>query len=134
MGTPEWDFYNCASYAKKGWVAVAVEYRIADRHETTPLEAVKDARSAIRWLRSNADKYNIDTGRIVASGNSAGGHLVLSAVLSKDVNEIADDLNINASPNVLMVNAGVYSLFAEKSTDWISRALKDSNAVKGISP
>lgn len=133
-GTPEWDFYNCADYAKRGWVAVSVEYRVADRYETTPFEAVKDARSAIRWLRMNADMYGIDTNRIVATGNSAGGHLVLTTALSDEVNESTDNFNFSPVPNLLLVNAGVYSLYADGSTDWISRRLKDKSLVKRISP
>jgi acetyl esterase/lipase len=133
-GTPEWDFYNCANYAKKGWVAVAVEYRIADRFETSPFEAVKDARSAIRWLRMNAATYNIDTNRIVATGNSAGGHLVLTTAMANEINETTDNLNFSASPNILLVNSGVYSLYADGSTDWISKGLKDKSLVKKISP
>ena len=133
-GNPEWAFYNCASYAKKGWVGVSVEYRLADRHETTPFEAVKDARSAIRWLRMNADKYAIDVNRIVASGNSAGGHLVLTTALANEWNEPTDDLNVSASPNLLLVNAGVYDLYAEEATDWVTRDLNDKNLAKKISP
>ena len=133
-GTPEWDFYNCASYAKKGWVAISVEYRIADRHETSPFEAVKDARSAIRWLRLNAEKYHIDPAKIVASGNSAGGHLVLCTALANEINEKTDNLAVSPIPDLLMVNAGVYSLFAENSTDWVSKGLKDKYIVKKVSP
>jgi acetyl esterase/lipase len=133
-GNPEWDFYNCAAYAKKGWVGVSVEYRVADRYETTPFEAVKDARSAIRWLRMNADTYNIDTNRIVASGNSAGGHLVLTTVLANDCNESTDNSEYSASPNLAMVNAGVYNLVSDDGTDWITRDLTDKSIVKKISP
>jgi len=133
-GNPEWDFYNCAVYAKKGWVGVAVEYRVADRYETTPFEAVKDARSAIRWLRMNADIYNIDTNRIVASGNSAGGHLVLTTVLANNWNESTDNLNYSAAPNLAIVNAGVYNLLSDDATDWITSHLKDKSIVKNISP
>ena len=133
-GNPEWAFYSCADYAKRGWVAVSVEYRLADRHETTPFEAVKDARSAIRWLRMNARVYNIDTNRIVASGNSAGGHLVLTTALAKDWNEITDNLNYGASPNLLLINSGVYNLYSEDATDWITRDLKDKSLAKRISP
>lgn len=134
QGNPEWDFYNCAAYAKKGWVAVSVEYRVADRYETTPFEAVKDARSAIRWLRMHAGEYNIDTNRIVASGNSAGGHLVLTTVLANDWNETTDNRQYSASPNIALVNAGAYNLVSDDHTDWISRDLADKNLVKKISP
>ncbi|WP_192822349.1 alpha/beta hydrolase [Rufibacter sp. LB8] len=134
QGTPEWNFYNAAAYARKGWVAVAVEYRIADRHETTPFEAVKDAKSAIRWLRMHAAAYNLDPNRIVASGNSAGGHLVLGAALAENINERTDDLRISSVPNLLLVNAGVYNMQADGSTSWISKGLKDKNDVQKISP
>ena len=59
-----------------------------------------------------ADTYNIDTNRIVASGNSAGGHLVLTTALANEINERTDNLNFSASPNLLLVNAGVYNLYA----------------------
>ena len=133
-GTPEWDFYNCENYAKKGWVAVAVEYRIADRYETTPFEAVKDARSAIRWLRMNAELYDIDTSRIVASGNSAGGHLVLTTAMADEINEKTDNMNYSASPDILLINSGVYSITADGGTAWISKGLTDKNIVQKISP
>ena len=55
-GTPEWAFYSCADYAKRGWVAVSVEYRVADRYETTPFEAVKDARSCYKVV-TNECRY-----------------------------------------------------------------------------
>jgi acetyl esterase/lipase len=134
QGNPEWAFYSCADYASKGWVSVSVEYRLADRHETTPFEAVKDVRSAIRWLRMHAAQYNIDTDRIVVSGNSAGGHLVLTTALAHDCNESTDDLSYSAIPNLLLVNAGVFNLYAEDATDWITRDLADKQLVKKISP
>jgi len=135
-GKPDWNFYACQSYAKKGWVGVAVEYRLADRHGTLPFEAVMDAKSAIRWLRENAKEYNIDPDRIIASGNSAGGHLVLATALVENWNEKTDNLNFSCVPNVLMVNSGVYDLTGEGS--WIRAGLKrrnqDENLVKEISP
>ena len=133
-GTPEWDFYNCMNYAKKGWVAVAVEYRIGDRYETTPFEAVKDAKSAIRWVRMNAELYNIDTARIVASGNSAGGHLVLTTAMADEINEQTDNLNYSSSPNLLLINSGVFNLKWDEGTAWISKNLTDKNFVQKISP
>ncbi|MEO5564384.1 MAG: alpha/beta hydrolase [Chitinophagaceae bacterium] len=133
-GSPEWAFGNCTDYAKKGWVGVSVEYRLADRHGTTAFDAVKDARTAIRWLRQHASEYNIDTNRIVASGNSAGGHLVLSAALSDQWNEKTDDLRYSASPNLLLVYSGVYDMIGDGNTSWISKDLKDKNEVKKISP
>lgn len=133
-GNPEWAFSACADYAKKGWVAASVEYRLADRHNTTPFEAVMDARSAVRWLRKQSIQYNIDTTRIVASGNSAGGHLVLCAAMADKWNERTDDLNFSAVPNLILVNAGVYDLVGDGHTSWISQEAKDAISVREISP
>jgi acetyl esterase/lipase len=61
--------------ARKGYVAATVSYRFAPKH---PWPAqLEDVRAALRWLRSNAEKYGIDPGRIAAGGMSAGGHLSL---------------------------------------------------------
>jgi acetyl esterase/lipase len=134
QGNPEWSFYNCAGNAKEGWVAVTVEYRLADRHNTTPFEAVMDARSAIRWLRKHANEYGIDTNRIAATGNSAGGHLALATVMADKWNEKTDALSISAAPNVLLINSGVYDLMGDANTRWIAKDLQDKNLIKEISP
>jgi acetyl esterase/lipase len=133
-GNSEWAFSSCADYAKKGWVAASVEYRLADRQNTSPFEAVMDARSAVRWLHKNAGQYHIDTDRIVVSGNSAGGHLVLSAAMADNCNEKTDDLHFSAVPNLVLVNSGVYDLVGDGHTGWISQSAKEQNNVREISP
>ncbi|HZH66313.1 MAG TPA: alpha/beta hydrolase [Flavisolibacter sp.] len=132
-GKPDWAFGACKEYAAKGWVACAAEYRIQARHGTLPFASVMDAKSAIRWMRKNSDTYNVDTNKIIATGNSSGGHLVLTAALSKSVNEQTDDIHINASPDYLLVNAGVYDLMDE-NTAWIRKSAKSIKQVKAISP
>jgi acetyl esterase/lipase len=62
-----------------GWNVVNIEYRVA-RVSPAPA-AVEDSRCALRWVHRNAKEYNIDTERIVVSGNSAGGHLALIAAM-----------------------------------------------------
>ena len=136
-GKPDWNFYSCKNFAQKGWVGVTVEYRLAYRHGTLPFEAVMDAKSAIRWLRQHAEENNIDVNRIVASGNSAGGHLVLATALVENWNEKTDDLKYSPIPDVLLVNSGVYDL-TDDNTSWIHQGLRnrnqDENLVKEISP
>ncbi|HEY1056811.1 MAG TPA: alpha/beta hydrolase, partial [Emticicia sp.] len=132
-GKPDWFFPTCQDYAKKGWVACAVEYRTFGRYGTLPFEAVMDAKSAIRWLRQNADAYNIDTTKILATGNSAGGHLALTTALVDNWNEKTDNLKFSAKPNALIINAGVYDL-TDDLTAWIRKDLKDKNLTKEISP
>ncbi len=132
-GKADWFFRTCQEYAKKGWVACAVEYRTFGRHGTLPFEAVMDAKSAIRWLRQNADAYKIDTNKIVATGNSAGGHLALTTALVDNWNEKTDNLAFSAKPNALIINAGVYDL-TDDLTAWLRKDLKDKNQAKEISP
>ncbi|MCG6187636.1 alpha/beta hydrolase [Maribellus maritimus] len=60
-------------FAQNGYVAMAVRYRLSGE---APFPAcLQDVKSAIRFLRANADRYNVDPDRIGAYGNSAGAHL-----------------------------------------------------------
>ncbi|MBK1833547.1 alpha/beta hydrolase [Roseibacillus ishigakijimensis] len=74
-GSPKQFYPHARELAGHGLVAFSANYRVKSRHQTTPFEAVEDAKSALRWLRQNADTLGIDPDRIVASGGSAGGHL-----------------------------------------------------------
>ena len=59
--------------ADHGYVAASVGYRLAPG-STFPAQ-VEDAKTAVRFLRANAEKYGIDKDRFAALGYSAGGHL-----------------------------------------------------------
>jgi acetyl esterase/lipase len=63
-------------YLEWGWSVVNVEYRLG-RHGLAPA-AVEDCRCALRWVVANAKNYNFDTGKMVITGHSAGGHLSLT--------------------------------------------------------
>jgi acetyl esterase/lipase len=63
-------------WLEKGWNVVNVGYRLGG--VAVAPAAVVDAHCALRWAGANAAMYNIDTSRIVASGQSAGGHLALT--------------------------------------------------------
>lgn len=63
-------------YLQKGWNAVNVEYRMAG--QSLAPAAVEDSRCALRWVFRNAQKYHFDTGRLIVTGHSAGGHLALT--------------------------------------------------------
>lgn len=41
------------------------------------LDAVEDARAAVRFMRKNAEEYHLDTDRIVIMGESAGAYTSL---------------------------------------------------------
>ena len=63
-------------FLEKGWTVVNVEYRMAPVWLAPA--AVEDCLCALRWVIQHAKDYKIDTTRIVAMGNSAGGHLALT--------------------------------------------------------
>ena len=59
--------------AEQGFVAVTVEYRLST--EALYPAAVHDLKAAVRWMRANAKKYQIDPNKIASLGFSAGGQL-----------------------------------------------------------
>lgn len=59
---------------KHGFVVVAINYRHAPSSKF-PAQ-VHDVKQAVRFMRKNAERYNIDPDRIGAYGYSAGAHLV----------------------------------------------------------
>jgi acetyl esterase/lipase len=75
-GSKEANVLNLLPYFEMGWNVVNVEYRLA-RVSLAPA-AVEDCLCALRWVIHNAKEYNVDTNRIVVTGNSAGGHLALT--------------------------------------------------------
>ncbi len=90
-------------FAKRGMVCFLADYRTESKNGTTPFEAVKDAKSAIRFIRKNAAKFNIDGAKIIASGGSAGGHLAAATALIKGYNDPTDDMSIDCIPNALVL-------------------------------
>jgi acetyl esterase/lipase len=75
--------------AEKGYVAVTVSYRLAPKYPFPA--AVHDTKAAVRWLRANAKKYNIDPDRIGVTGGSAGGTLAQMLGVTSDVKEFEGD-------------------------------------------
>ena len=60
--------------ADQGYVVASIQYRTT-KDGATYKDAVADVKSAIRYLRANADKYSIDPDQVAVWGQSAGGYL-----------------------------------------------------------
>lgn len=90
-------------FSKRGAVCFLVDYRVTQRHQSTPFESLKDAKSAIRFIRENASEYQIDVNKIVASGGSAGGHLAAATAMIEKYNEKTDNRIISSKPNALIL-------------------------------
>lgn len=63
-----------AELLARGYLIAAVNYRLAPRYKFPAM--IEDVKCAVRFLRANAERYNINPERIGAWGGSAGGHLV----------------------------------------------------------
>lgn len=90
-------------FASRGVITVLADYRVESRNNTTPFEAVSDAKSAMRYLRIHAKEYGIDSNKIIASGGSAGGHLAAAATLLSGLNEEGEDLPVSSKANALVL-------------------------------
>jgi acetyl esterase/lipase len=73
---------------KRGYALACVNYRLSDI-ALFPAQ-IQDVKNAVRWLRKNADKYNIDPKKIGVWGSSAGGHLSLLLGTSAGVKQLTD--------------------------------------------
>ncbi len=136
-GTPSEFFTTCERYAKMGIITFSVDYRLSIDNGITPsktispIESVMDAKSAMRWVRKNAEKFHIDKNKIVASGQSAGGHLALCTAMIDDYNEKSDDLSISCSPNALLL----FSACVDAVEGWCDHLLGDRRTkIWSISP
>lgn len=84
--TPTQFVPHCLHFASRGAVAVAAETRTSVKNGTGPLEAIEDARDLIRWLRHNADTFNLDPNKITIGGAGGGAYLALLATMPKPKN------------------------------------------------
>ncbi len=72
-GTPSLQFPLAEQLADRGFVAIPVEYRLTPE-EKYPA-GLHDVKTAVRWVRANADALGVDPTKIAISGCSAGGQL-----------------------------------------------------------
>ncbi|MGN6575287.1 MAG: alpha/beta hydrolase [Nocardioides sp.] len=66
--------------AARGWVCVAVNYRLSPR-DAFPAHLV-DVKRAIAWVREHGPSYGADPSFLAVTGGSAGGHLTALAALT----------------------------------------------------
>ncbi|MFJ5538048.1 alpha/beta hydrolase fold domain-containing protein [Vreelandella titanicae] len=72
--TPE-DMQGIAErLAGQGYVAVNIEHRFAPEYRFP--SQLHDLQQAMAWIHANADRWQVDTSRIVGVGFSSGAHLV----------------------------------------------------------
>lgn len=66
--------------AGKGWVVVAINYRLSPR-DRWPAQ-VEDVKRAVAWIREHISEYGGDPSYVAITGGSAGGHLAALTALT----------------------------------------------------
>ncbi len=89
--------------ARRGMIVVTPEYRTINQHHVKPDQCLVDAKSAMRYVRTNAAKLGIDDNMIAAGGISAGGHLAAATAFSKGFDAPDDDLQVSCKPSALVL-------------------------------
>lgn len=102
-GNVEGQIGNPAWFRDHGIIGIEADYRVKSRHNTSPVECVEDAKSAIRYVRAHARELGIDPKLIIAAGGSAGGHIAACTAISGG-DGVGEDLTISSTPNALVLH------------------------------
>lgn len=94
---------TAAWFRDQGIIAICAEYRVKNADGTTPLECIKDAKSAVRYVRANAKRLGVDASKIIVAGGSAGAHIALCTQMD-DGDEAGEDRSISSKPNALVLH------------------------------
>jgi len=87
----------------KGYAVVSLNYRLASEETDEARTAgFQDGKSAVRFLRANASKYNLDPSKFAVWGNSAGGYIAAILGVTGDQMTIFDN---PTSPDARVSNA-----------------------------
>ncbi len=115
--------------------AFELKYRVAPYKFPAPL---MDAKRAIRYVRHNADKFNIDPKKVGIAGFSAGGHLagLVSQYFDKFEHEPLDEIDkISAKPDLQILSYPVISFCEDFKHDGCVKNLagNDTELIKTLS-
>jgi len=101
--------------AAKGWVCVAINYRLSPR-DAFPAHAI-DVKKAIAWIRENIASYGGDPDYIAITGGSAGGHLTALTALTPNTPEWQPGFeDADTSVQLAIPHYGVYDFAGSTGT------------------
>lgn len=89
--------------ASRGMVAICAQYRTRTSHNVPPNVCLVDAKSAIRFVKENAENLGIDPHRLAVGGGSAGGHLAAATTFCDGFNDTRDNQEISTRANALLL-------------------------------
>lgn len=106
---------NLASWLNSiGIAAFALDYRLPTSPDLIKKEIgpLQDAQRAMRLIRSNAKKWNIDPEKVGVMGTSAGGHAATYiATTTDDLAKVGDDVDkFSFTPNFVILASPVITM------------------------
>ena len=95
--------------ASRGWVCVAINYRLAPR-DPWPAQ-ITDVKAAIAWIKEHIHEYGGDPSYLAITGGSAGGHLTALAALTPNDPAFQEGFeDADTTVQVAVPHYGVYDL------------------------
>lgn len=115
--------------AQRGYALFAIKYRLVRKGVKAYPDAIDDVHAAIRFVRAEADRLEIDPQRIGLLGTSAGAHLAALAALTNREEEP------DAVIKLVVASSGIYDMKAQWDHELVARP--HNNLVEkflGVSP
>lgn len=112
------EFVTGTALAKAGYVCISIEYwkEARDRWPTN----LQDCKNAVRWLRVNAGRLQVNPERIGVIGGSAGGHLALMVAFTPGHDELDPKPlypGVSDSVSACVDMYGISNLLTRQGTD-----------------
>lgn len=112
-----------------GYNAFVLHYSVA-RKKKFPAQLI-EASAAVKYIKDNAEKYNIDPNRLFAVGFSAGGHLAASLGALWHKKEIYEEIEMpygyNKPDGVMLIYPVITAFGPESHTESIENLLCEEN-------
>lgn len=103
--------------AAKGYSCFCVEYRLSD--EAKYPAAIIDVKSAIKYIKSNALRFNVDANKVAVLGCSSGGQMaaLIGTTNGNTVFEDSNDSNRNANVQAIVDMDGILAFHHPESQE-----------------
>lgn len=98
-------------FASRGLVVARPDYRVKN---VGPDACVEDARSAVRWLRTNANRLGIDGDKVIVGGSTSGAHIAACTMIKDCVDSTCDDMSVPTKPQAMVLISPVLDFVDEE--------------------
>ena len=119
-GSKEMDSLFANYLAQRGFVVFTLNYRLA-YPTITVFDQIEDISDAVKWIISNAEKYEGNLDAMYITGHSAGGVLAIAESLLCNDKKMRDDFNIderNYKYNGIILDCGVMHFYIKNIAYW----------------